>query len=113
MLDIIKIALLINGTKSSSGKNQDSVLPLVIVTPALREMMPNAEKKIPQFLMVWYNSWKKSINATVYQDVRDHFVIPYIEIKFGNNKPCSTTYSEIYKGMVQGEKDICSWLTCK
>ena len=29
---------------------------------------------------------KRSINATVYQAVQDHFLIPYIENKFGDNQ---------------------------
>ena len=29
---------------------------------------------------------KWSINAAVYQDVQDHFLIPYIENKFGDNE---------------------------
>ena len=31
-------------------------------------------------------SLKRSINAAVNQDVLDHFLIPYIEDKFGNNE---------------------------
>ena len=41
-------------------------------------MSPNGVGKI-DFL-------KWSINAAVYQDVHDHFLIPYIENKFGDNE---------------------------
>ena len=78
---------------------QDSVFPSVIMAftsgeSHARDMMLNAFKNVKflQPVMVWgYMSatdvrkicfLKRLINAAVYQDVLDHFLIPYIEDKF-------------------------------
>ena len=83
--------------------NQDSVFPSVTVPSYLeshtRNMIPNAwEKgvKFPQYVMVlgcmsatnvrMICFLKRSINAAAYQNVLNHFFIPYIENKFEDNE---------------------------
>ena len=62
-------------------------------------------------------SLKRSIYATVYQDVLDYFFIPYTEDKFGEKRGIFqfdlAQHSTIYKRMVPREEGISSWLARK
>ena len=51
--------------------------------------------------------FKRSMNAAAYQDARDHFLIPFIENKFGDNELIFQLdpYPEIYKRMALREDD--------